>query len=674
MERIKDSNTTSYVDTGVSHGKFYYYKIKSYTTIKGKVVYSTGNDPVRNKVDVKLCRAYFTKIGNIPTDESEYMKLIQVKYGNKTLTSGVDYHGYNGGMGYSGDTLNYVYYTVSSAYGGDFIGSYRFHINTISEQPSMWDPTVTNSGINISWRQVGGVGYKIYRKTGSGSFSCIKTITDSEVTEWVDKTHQAGKTYQYYIKVYTEKNGKNVYSKASATKSIKRIGMPKLKSISNKKNGITVSWNAVKGADSYNVLRKTGKGSWEFLLNTTDTKYVDESTTVGTVYTYTVYSCSGYGNWNCKQISYYDSKGLKVERLATSEGQSISTSSVKLTWNKATKATGYVIYRATSAKGTYKKIKTIANKNTCTFTDTKLTFGKYYYYRVRPYTVKNGKTTYGSYGTTLKIRPTVGIAAQKKVKLSAYNKVTVSWNKVAKADGYQIYQASSENGTYKKVKTVTGGNTLSTTVSKLENGETYYFKVRAYRKSKGNTYYGDYSKVKSCLMDKLGYAAESYESRLKRIWGGTEYKGYTTSSAAKKDMKTIKIKTWDINSSGKKYTRYHYLTVHKNIAPTVQKIFEEIYNGKEKFPIKDVASYSWRGNGIYSQHGAGLAIDINPRENAQFNGDTGKAMTGSYWKPGKDPYSITPNGDVVKAFEKYGYGWGCWFYDPDYMHFSYFGT
>jgi hypothetical protein len=69
----------------------------------------------------------------------------------------------------------------------------------------------------------------------------------------------------------------------------------------------------------------------------------------------------------------------------------------------------------------------------------------------------------------------------------------------------------------------------------------------------------------------------------------------------------------------------------------------------------------------------GVAIDINWEENYECTID-GTATTGKYWKPGEDAYSIPADGDVVKAFTKYGFGWGgTWRTKKDYMHFSYFG-
>ena len=147
---------------------------------------------------------------------------------------------------------------------------------------------------------------------------------------------------------------------------------------------------------------------------------------------------------------------------------------------------------------------------------------------------------------------------------------------------------------------------------------------------------------------------------------------YQNSEAAFADMRNITVKCWDLNKSGEKYTRTWTITVHKNIAPAVQAIFAEIYAGEEQFPIQYLGSYGWSGK---SEHSIGCAIDINYLQNYYCDPD-GNAITGNYWKPYEDPYSITPDGDVVRAFEKYGFVW-CIKWNSgykDYMHFSFFGT
>ena len=180
------------------------------------------------------------------------------------------------------------------------------------------------------------------------------------------------------------------------------------------------------------------------------------------------------------------------------------------------------------------------------------------------------------------------------------------------------------------------------------------------------------SDVQAATKVSYAYKSESTKNKIKRIFGTATKIKYKSASQAKKYMTTIKVKVWDFNSKKKKVTKTKSITVHKNIAPTVKKIFEEIYKGKEKFPIHSVSGFSWRGNNSKSEHNWGVAIDINPNENYMIQGK--KILAGKFWKPGKNPYSIKKNGDVVKAMEKYGFKWGHWGNRHDYMHFSYFGN
>lgn len=139
---------------------------------------------------------------------------------------------------------------------------------------------------------------------------------------------------------------------------------------------------------------------------------------------------------------------------------------------------------------------------------------------------------------------------------------------------------------------------------------------------------------------------------------------------ANRKMTDITIRVWKLTASGSKEPSSLTLTVNKNVAEDVKKIFEEIYNGKEKFPIKNCSGYDYRDG--KSQHSNGTAIDINWEEN-YFISNGGAIIAGKLWKPGVNPYSILPDGDVVRAFNRYGWHWSPdmnWRNGKDYMHFS----
>lgn len=171
------------------------------------------------------------------------------------------------------------------------------------------------------------------------------------------------------------------------------------------------------------------------------------------------------------------------------------------------------------------------------------------------------------------------------------------------------------------------------------------------------------------LMVRLGTNSVKVAS----IFGSADAQRYQTAEEAKKHLVTVSVEVWVLGSNGMKTPGKRSVTVNKGIANTVVQIFKEIYNGKEKFPIKDLGGYAWRASET-SEHRWGLALDINAAENYMIRSD-GRVVAGSFWKPGDSPYSILPIGDVVTTFKKYGFSWGgdAWSMSNDYMHFSFLG-
>jgi hypothetical protein len=133
----------------------------------------------------------------------------------------------------------------------------------------------------------------------------------------------------------------------------------------------------------------------------------------------------------------------------------------------------------------------------------KLTVGKDYKVtyknNVNPGTASVIVTGVGNYTGT--ITKTFNINLQKVANLKqntnyATSKITMTWNKVKGADGYAIYRASTKNGSYKYLKSVST-NTVAN--AGLKAGSKYYYKARAYKTVNGKKIYGAYSDAKSML-------------------------------------------------------------------------------------------------------------------------------------------------------------------------------
>lgn len=83
----------------------------------------------------------------------------------------------------------------------------------------------------------------------------------------------------------------------------------------------------------------------------------------------------------------------------------------------------------------------------------------------------------------------------KSVKQAGKGKLKISWTKSSGAQGYEIYRYIKPNGTYRKIKSLSNVNTVTYTNSGLKNNTKYYYKVRAYKKVSGKTYYSAYSNI-----------------------------------------------------------------------------------------------------------------------------------------------------------------------------------
>ncbi len=197
---------------------------------------------------------------------------------------------------------------------------------------------------------------------------------------------------------------------------------------------------------------------------------------------------TGLNNYSGTSIRYFN---ITVAAPKSLKMSSNSATAIKLSWSSGGKATGYEVYRLVGS--TYKKIAT--TKST-TYTNKKLGNSKTYKYKVRAYFKGANGTVYSSFTSVLTTNTT---PATPKISVSATKskQLKIKWSKLNSAAGYEVYQSTSKNGKYKKIKTVTKSSTTSYTKKKLTSGKKYYYKVRAYKTINGKKVYGSYSSVKN---------------------------------------------------------------------------------------------------------------------------------------------------------------------------------
>lgn len=279
--------------------------------------------------------------------------------------------------------------------------------------------------------------------------------------------------------------------------SIKTTG---LKATAESATGpVTLSWG--KAADDvagYRVYRyDEDQDKYVYLKSTTSRKYTDEDVTSGKTYLYkvrcywTIGGTNYYGNYS--SVISVTTPPAKVTEVDT---ETRSSTYLTLSWKKVSGASGYRIYKYNTSSKAYEKVTTISKGSTVSYKITGLTAATEYQFKVRAYKKTDTGTLWGSSSSAYKdcTKPAQTKNLKAATKSSA---VTLTWSKVARAGGYQIYRYNSKTKKYEKIATVKGNKTFSYKNTKLKKGSTMKYKVRAYKTYNGTNYYGAYSEVVS---------------------------------------------------------------------------------------------------------------------------------------------------------------------------------
>ena len=205
---------------------------------------------------------------------------------------------------------------------------------------------------------------------------------------------------------------------------------------------------------------------------------------------------------------------------------SCTETTISMSWNKVSGATGYVVYQAINGK--WQRIN-VTSGNTLTVSNLKA--GTNYRFTVKAYRTFNGKNYYSKSYTGVWMKTSCNTPANVtglKMTSCTASTITMSWSKVNEATGYVVYQAI--NGKWQRIQ-VTKGNTL--TVSNLKAGTNYRFTVKAYKTVNGKNYYSkSYTGVwMTTLPDKPAAkmtinTAQAIRLEWDKVTGATEYVVY----------------------------------------------------------------------------------------------------------------------------------------------------
>ena len=344
---------------------------------------------------------------------------------------------------------------------------------------SLSAPTVTGGNDaqgrpTLKWKVVTGAAkYEVYRaRSLNGDYIKYSTVTGTSYTN--TSYIENGNTYYYKVRALDANGTAGAWSSVVSVTYKQTLTAPTVTGGNDSQGRPTLKWNAVTGAAKYEVYRaRSMNGDYIKYSTQTSTGYTNSAyLTSGSMYYYKVRALDANGTagpWS-DVVAVTCRLGLTAPSVT---GGNDSQGRPTLKWNAVTGAAKYEVYRARSMNGDYIKYST--QTSTGYTNSAYLTSGSMYYYKVR---ALDANGTAGPWSDVVAVTCRLGLTAPTVTGGNdAQGRPTLTWKAVTGAAKYEVYRARSRSGEYIKYSTVTG--TSYTNTSYIENGNTYYYKVRA---------------------------------------------------------------------------------------------------------------------------------------------------------------------------------------------------
>ena len=345
--------------------------------------------------------------------------------------------------------------------------------------PEITSLSATATGTEIKWTMPKGAErIRVYYR---GEKDWVK-LTETTGTSYTHDKLTSGKSYKYTLRCVDEDG--DFISDFNREGWIDTFyAPPVIKSIEATDKGIEIKWDRANGAEDYRLFRKTSGKSWERVIATEESSYVDTKVNTGTTYTYTLRIVKKDGE---TYMSYYNSgKSITYSLIPAIKKIENTASGAKITWDKVEGADYYRLYYKNSSGGWTR----LASKYLLEYTDTSVKDGE-----TRVYTIRclNSNDDFVSgfsktgWSNTFHAAPAITSVSYKD---GAY---TLKWEAKEGVAGYRVYRKPL-NGSFARVNESTAETTYTdNTVSK---DKLYCYTVRCLDEE-GNVISGFISKVK----------------------------------------------------------------------------------------------------------------------------------------------------------------------------------
>ncbi|MGO8673484.1 MAG: malectin domain-containing carbohydrate-binding protein [Capsulimonadaceae bacterium] len=244
--------------------------------------------------------------------------------------------------------------------------------------PTLTSAVGTGEAIELTWTAVNGAtSYNLYQGTASGGESTTP-VTNSTTTSYDDTGLELSETY-YFKVAAVNASGTSALSNELSMAAGQPVA-PTLQTATGTGGAIEITWSGSFGATSYNVYSGTASGGEGTIPvdTTSSTSFEDTGLLTGVTYYFKVSAVNSDGT---SPLSNELSASAGLPIAPTLSSAAGSSGSVALVWAAGQGATTYNVYRGT-ASGAESSTAIATGITALTFTNTGLTNGTTYYYKV----------------------------------------------------------------------------------------------------------------------------------------------------------------------------------------------------------------------------------------------------------------------------------------------------
>lgn len=297
-----------------------------------------------------------------------------------------------------------------------------------------------------------------------------------------DKTLTAGTSYT--LTLYAQYGDTTVSSgKYSFATTEDNPYVPTMKPITGFKTksktltSVTLGWNKAEIVDGY-IVEQYISGKWQRIAKICTPQALSLAVSEldsGTAYKFRIKSYRMIGK-KAYYSKYSTLTNYTYRKPVTGFKISArSSSALRLKWNKAVSADGYLIKMYKS--GQWVTVANIKDPNTLTYRIGSLSSGTAYEFLIYNYTLDNGTYIYSSYTRLRAFTKLNSVTGFKKVG-GSISSIKLSWDKNPQAQGYiiEIY----DDDKWIRIKKITSKNTVVYTHTGLKKGTVYRFRIKSY--------------------------------------------------------------------------------------------------------------------------------------------------------------------------------------------------